>query len=287
MGHEASGVIEETGAGVKNFKAGDRVTFDSTVFCNDCVYCLQGRVNLCSNRMVVGVSPGSYRKHGAMAEYVTLPEQILYRLPDTVSFHQGALIEPLSIAMHAVNRSHLRINEKVVVLGCGIIGLMTIQCARLGGCGTLIAIDMNEARLEMAKKTGADILINPVKEKTLDVVLANTGGEGADAVFDAVGLDTTANDALSYTRRGGKLILIGNLTPSAPFGLQSVVTREITIYGSCASAGEYQGCVDMVGSGRIKVDQYISRVAPLEEGQMWFDRLLSGREPLYKIILEP
>jgi L-iditol 2-dehydrogenase len=287
MGHEATGVIEEAGGAVKNFKVGDRVTFDSTVFCNDCAYCLQGLVNLCSNRMVVGVSPGEYRKHGAMAEYVTLPEQILYKLPDTVGFHQGALIEPLSISMHAVNRGHLRINEKVVVLGCGIIGLMAIQCARLNGCGTLIAIDMNEARLEMARKVGADITINPTKEKSMDVILANTKGEGADAVFDAVGLDKTANDALSYVRKGGKLILIGNLTPSAPFGLQSVVTREITIYGSCASAGEYQDCVDMIGSGRIKVDQYISKVAPLEEGQVWFDRLLSGKEPLYKVILEP
>jgi L-iditol 2-dehydrogenase len=287
MGHEATGVIEEIGKDIKKFKVGDRITFDSTVYCNECKYCLQGLINLCSNRMVVGVSPGEYKKHGAMAEYVTLPEQILYKLPDTVSFHQGALIEPLSISMHAVNRGRLRINEKVVVMGCGIIGLMAIQCAKLNGCGTLIAIDMNEARLEMAKKVGADIVVNPAKEKPMDVILSQTGGEGADAVFEAVGLNKTANDALSYVRKGGKLILIGNLTPADSFGLQSVVTREITIYGSCASAGEYQDCVDMIGSGRIKVEPYISKVAPLEEGQMWFDKLIAGKDPLYKVLLEP
>ena len=287
MGHEATGVVEEAGKEVTKFKAGDRITFDSTVYCNECKYCLQGLVNLCSNRMVVGVSPPEYRKHGAMAEYVTLPEQILYKLPDTVNFHQGALIEPLSIAMHAVNRGRLRINEKTVVMGCGIIGLMTIQCAKLAGCGTLIAIDMNEARLEMAKKVGADILINPVKENSLDIIHAQTGGEGADAVFDAVGLNKTANDALSFTRKGGKLILIGNLTPADSFGLQSVVTREITIYGSCASAGEYQDCIDVISSGKLQVEPYISKVAPLEEGQMWFDKLLAGKDPLYKVLLEP
>jgi len=237
--------------------------------------------------MVLGVSTGEYRRHGAMAEYLTVPEHIIFKLPDTVSYHQGALIEPLSISLHAVNRGRLRINDKVVVVGCGIIGLMAIQCARLNGCGTLVAVDLNEARLEMARKVGADVVVNPAKEKALDVVRGLTGGEGADAVFEAVGLDKTVNDALAMVRKGGRLVLIGNLAPTVPIGLQSIVTREIDVYGSCASSGEYQDCVDMIGSGRIDVAPYISRVVPLEEGQIWFDKLLAGKEPLYKVILEP
>lgn len=287
MGHEATGQIVEIGREITKYKVGDRITFDSTVYCNQCHYCLQGRINLCSNRMVLGVSTGEYRRHGAMAEYLTVPEHIIFKLPDTVSYHQGALIEPLSISLHGVNRGKLKINDKVVVLGCGIIGLMAIQCAKLAGCGTLVAVDMNEARLDMAKKVGADIVVNPAKEKVMDVVLGLTGGEGADAVFEAVGLEKTVNEALSWVRKGGRLVLIGNLAPTVPIGLQSIVTREIDVYGSCASAGEYQDCVDMIGSGRIKVEPYISKVAPLEEGQMWFDRLLAAKEPLYKVILEP
>jgi L-iditol 2-dehydrogenase len=287
MGHEATGVIEELGREITRYKVGERITFDSTVYCNQCRYCLEGRINLCSDRMVLGVSTGEYRRHGAMAEYLCVPEHIIYKLPDTVSFHQGALIEPLSIALHAVNRGRLKINESVVVQGCGIIGLMTIQCARLSGCGTLMAVDMNEARLDMARKVGADIVINPAKESARERILAETGGEGADAVFEAVGLEKTADAALSFVRKGGKLVLIGNLAPTVPIGLQSIVTREIDVYGSCASSGEYQDCVDLIASGRIKVDHYVSKVAPLEEGQMWFDKLLAAKEPLYKVILEP
>ena len=287
MGHEATGQIVEVGKEITKFKVGDRITFDSTAYCNQCKYCLQGRINLCSNRMVLGVSTGEYRRHGAMAEYLTVPEHIIFKLPDTVSYHQGALIEPLSISLHGVNRGKLKINDKVVVLGCGIIGLMAIQCAKLNGCGTLVAVDMNEARLDMAKKVGADVVVNPAKEKAMDIILGLTGGEGADAVFEAVGIEKTVNEALSWVRKGGRLVLIGNLAPTVPIGLQSIVTREIDVYGSCASAGEYQDCVDMIGSGRIKVEPYISKVAPLEEGQIWFDKLLAAKEPLYKVILEP
>lgn len=287
MGHEATGIIEEVGKDITKFKIGDRITFDSTVYCNRCSYCLQGRINLCSNRMVLGVSTGEYRRHGAMAEYLTVPEHIVFKLPETVSYHQGALIEPLSISLHGVNRGKLRINDKVAVLGCGIIGLMAIQCAKLAGCGTLVAVDMNEARLDMAKKVGADVIVNPAKEKALDVILGLTGGEGADAVFEAVGIEKTVGEALSWVRKGGRLVLIGNLAPTVPIGLQSIVTREIDVYGSCASSGEYQDCVDLIGSGRIKVEPYISKVAPLEEGQMWFDKLLAAKDPLYKVILEP
>jgi len=287
MGHEATGVVEKTGDRVTKFKVGDRVTFDSTVYCNECEFCLSGKINLCSNRRVLGVSCDEYRRDGAMAEYVVVPEHIMYKLPESVSFHQGALIEPLSISLHAMNRAKLTINDKVAVMGCGIIGLMAIQCAKLAGCGTLIAIDLSDARLDMAKKVGADIVVNPSKEKPLDVIMKLTGGKGIDAAFEAVGIDKTVNETLSYVRKGGKLVLIGNLAPTVAIGLQWIVTKEIDVYGSCASAGEYQACVDLIGSGRIKVDPYISKIVPLEEGQVWFDKLLAGKEPLYKVVLEP
>lgn len=287
MGHEASGVVEACGAKVTRWKVGDRVTFDSTIYCNACEYCLQGRINLCSNRRVLGVSCDEYRRDGAMAEYVVVPEHIVFKLPDTVSFHQGALIEPLSISLHAVNRARIRIGDSVVVMGCGIIGLMAIQCARLAGAGTILAVDLNEARLEMALKVGADVVVNPAKANPLQMVLNHTKGKGADVAFEAVGLEKTVNETLSYVRKGGKLVLIGNLAPTVPIGLQAIVTREIDVYGSAASSGEYQTCVDLIGSRRILVDQYISKVAPLEEGQVWFEKLLSGKEPLYKVILEP
>jgi L-iditol 2-dehydrogenase len=127
MGHEASGEIVKKGARVAGYGVGDRVTFDSTVYCGRCGYCKAGQVNLCDNRRVLGVSCGDYRRHGAFAEYVAIPEHILYRVPEGVSYEKAAMVEPLSIALHAANTTDIKINDTAVVVGAGMIGLLIVQ----------------------------------------------------------------------------------------------------------------------------------------------------------------
>src|SRR5688500_4363565 len=127
MGHEASGVIEAVGAGVRDWHVGDRVTFDSTVYCGECWYCRRGEINLCEHRRVLGVSTGEYRQHGAFAEYLAVPSRVLYKLPENLTFEQGAFVEPVSIAVHAVARTPLSLGCTAVVVGSGMIGLLVIQ----------------------------------------------------------------------------------------------------------------------------------------------------------------
>src|SRR3954451_13041450 len=133
MGHEAAGEVAQTGANVRELAIGDRVTFDSTIYCGQCFFCTRGDVNLCDNRQVLGVSPGEYRRHGAFAEYVSVPRRIMYRLPDSLSYEQAALIEAVSVAVHAVNLTPISMAASGVVVGSGMIGLLAIQALRAAG----------------------------------------------------------------------------------------------------------------------------------------------------------
>jgi L-iditol 2-dehydrogenase len=278
MGHEAAGVVEAVGANVAGFRPGDRVCFDSTVYCQRCAYCLNGQRNLCANRQVVGVSEGTYRRHGAMAEYVVVPHWIAVHMPNNLSFAQAALIETASVGVHAANRTPLMLNDTVVIVGTGAIGLVALQAIRLKGAGKVIVTDLSQPRLELAKKLGADVTIRADEGDLLGALRAVTGPEGADAVLEAVGIQATIDTALKITRKGGALTLIGNVMPRVEMGLQEIVTREITLYGVCASNGEYADCVELVASGRINVDPLITETARLEEGQAVFDRLYRGVE---------
>src|SRR5450432_415258 len=156
MGHEASGVIEAMGVSVSGWHIGDRVTFDSTVYCGECWFCRRGEVNLCENRQVVGVSSPDFRRNGAFADYVVVPSRVLYKLPDNLTFEQGAFVEPVSIAVHAVERTPIHIGDTAVVVGSGMIGLLVVQALRAVGCGKVLALDLDPARLELAVRLGAD-----------------------------------------------------------------------------------------------------------------------------------
>jgi L-iditol 2-dehydrogenase len=287
MGHEASGTVVETGGNVDHLRPGDRVTFDSTVYCGGCHHCRRGEVNLCDNRNVLGVSCGDYRRHGAFAEFIAVPQHIVYRLPDSLSFEQAAMIEAVSIAFHAVNRTPIRLGESVVVVGTGMIGQLVVQAARLAGCGRLIAIDLENSKLAVAAKLGADAVINAAAPGLLERIRELTDGRGADIAFEAVGAEAPLNTAIASLRKGGVLTLIGNLSPRVEMPLQQVVTRELTLYGSCASCGEYPQCIEMMARGKIEVKPFMSACAPLEEGPVWFERLYRGEPGLMKVILNP
>lgn len=287
MGHELSGVVVEVGSAVKEWKPGDRVTCDSTEYCGKCHFCRRGAINLCDNRRVLGVSTGEYRRHGGFAEFMALPERILYRLPDPVSFSEAAMVEPLSIAMHAASITPLQINDTVVVVGAGLIGLLLIQVLRTAGCGQILALDIDQDRLDLACNLGADMGLRTDKPGYQEVILEHSLGRGIDRAFEVVGITPTFKAALDSVRKGGSVTLVGNISPQVELGLQTVVTREITLYGSCASQGEYAACLDLIARGKVNVEALISAKAPLSAGAAWFKRLYEREPGLMKVLLEP
>ncbi|MFT4548116.1 MAG: L-iditol 2-dehydrogenase [Verrucomicrobiales bacterium] len=285
MGHEASGVIEKVGDHVTEWKPGDRVTFDSTVFCGECDYCKAGKINLCDNRRVMGVSCDDYRQHGAYAEFVAVPARILFKVPDDLSFEEAAFVEPVSIALHAVSLIPIKGGETAVVVGAGMIGLLVLQALKAAGCERVICVDLDTKKLEMAKELGANEVVISDADAVAKIVAMTDGG--ADIAMEVVGISATLNLAINSLRKGGKLGAVGNLAAQTEFPLQAVVTRELTIYGSCACNGEYADALKAISAGSIRVRPLMSAVAPLSEGAAWFDRLYAGEEDLLKVILKP
>jgi len=287
MGHEASGIIHQVSAEVHGWKVGDRVTFDSTISCGECYYCKRGDINLCDNRRVLGVSCNEYRQNGAFAEYVAVPAHILYTIPENISFEQAAMIEAVSVAVHAVAISQVKSDDTTVVIGCGMIGLLCIQALKAAGCKKVIALDLIAAKLEVAVELGADLVLQSNDPALASKILSETESRGADLVLEVVGIESTVNLAVDCTRKGGTVTLVGNLSSEVRFPLQKVVTRQLKVQGSCASAGEYPLCLELISAGKIKVDTLISKVAPLEEGNEWFHRLYNKEAGLMKVILKP
>jgi L-iditol 2-dehydrogenase len=287
MGHEAAGEVVRVGPEVRSFRVGDRVTFDSTISCGQCQFCLRGEVNLCDSRQVLGVSCGDYRRHGAFAEFVAVPEHIVYALPASFPYAKAALIEAVSIGMHAVKISGVSLGSTAVVIGAGMIGLLTIQVLRHFGCSTIHAVDVDEARLRLARQLGADHTLLGAGTGIVSRLKDLTNGQGPDLAIEAVGSQSSVTTAIESVRRGGTVTLIGNLAPKVEIPLQTVVTRQLRLLGSCASAGEYQECIDLMESGAVKVDELISAVAPLGDGAAWFERLYRREPGLMKVILVP
>jgi L-iditol 2-dehydrogenase len=286
MGHEAAGVIAEVGKQVKDWNKGDRVTFDSTIFCGTCWYCQRGLINLCDHRRVLGVSCQDYCQNGAFAEYVAVPQRILYRLPDSVTFEQAAMVEPVSVAVHAVERTPVSLGDTAVVVGAGMIGLLVVQALRVAGCGKIIAVDLEPQKLKLALTLGADVGLKADECDVVQEVRSQTHGRGADVALEVIGLSQTVNTAAASLRKGGSLTLVGNLRPSVEIPLQAVVTRQLTLAGSCASSGEYPACLEMLGRRAIKTEPLVSATPPLAEGATWFNRLYASEPGLLKVILE-
>ena len=278
MGHEASGTIVKTGPAVTGWKCNDRVTFDSTIYCGTCPYCRQARINLCENRKVLGVSCDEYLCEGTFAEYVAVPQHILYALPDNVTFEEAAMVEPLSVAFHAVRRSKAKLGDKAVVIGAGVIGLLVIQIMKAAGCSEVVAVDLDEQRLETAFQVGATRKVHSSRSATV---------KDMDLAVECVGLAVTVNSAVDMLRKGGSLTLVGNLSPDIEFPLQKIVTREISVYGSCASNGEYSACLGLIAKKQIDLAPLMSATTPLADGPEYFTRLYNRDPKLIKVVLTP
>lgn len=279
MGHEFSGVVEEVGSEVKDFKKGDRVAAEHVVSCGQCIYCLTGKPNLCSNAKVIGV-----HLPGALAEYLAVPKNLVYKIPDSLSFEEAALIEPLSIAYYAVKEAGFLLGKRVAVVGQGPIGLLVDQVLKQAGA-IVIGIDVLDERLNFAKKKKwIDIAINSQKYNVLDQIKKHIK-DGVDISFEVVGLEKTADLALDITRRNGDVFLLGVFESPARINLMNLVKKELNVHGSWTCSFSFQPSIELIASGRIDLKSLITHRYKFNQAPKAFKEAASYSDKRIKTVI--
>ncbi len=219
FGHEYAGTIEEVGEGVKDFESGMRVVATNSAPCGDCFFCKRDMPNLCASLKDSLVN-------GAFAEYIRVPAPVVrwntHQIPESLAFRDAALTEPLACVVHGIEESNIKLGDTVAVIGAGPIGQMLIMLAKKHGASTVIAADLAELRRDIAKKAGADIIIDPSKENPVERVKQETSGFGADVVIEAVGIPQTWEQAVEMTRDAGTTVLFGGAASGTKFEVDTV-----------------------------------------------------------------
>jgi threonine dehydrogenase-like Zn-dependent dehydrogenase len=282
MGHEFAAEVAGLGAGVTGFKVGDRVTAYPVAFCDNCAQCRRGNRHLCLNKRAFGVLDCN----GAMAEYICVPANVLFKLADRVSYDIGSLMEPAAVACRGVNHAGDLAGKTVMVVGAGTIGLLITALVKTRNPAKIIVSDLADSRLEVARKMGADITINGATENLVEKVRAETDG-GVDVSLEAVGVTPTVQQSTGCLRLGGTAVWVGNSAKFVNVNMQEVVTREIKVTGSFLySFDEFASVVDLLNTGKLDLEHLISlRVPMFEKGPDMFVKLAKDPGPLIKVIL--
>lgn len=283
LGHEFAGEIVEVGTGVENFKAGDRVAPDACQVCWDCYHCKRMNYNMCEKLAFTGLMTD-----GAFAEYVNVPAYTLYKLPDNISYEEGALIEPIAVGIHAVRQAPVVEGNTVVVLGAGTIGLVTLQAVRAAGASKVFVIEMAKARKEFASKMGATAVFDPKEVDVVAKVKEATGGLGADVVIECIGNEKTAPLAVQLARTSGKVVLVGIFERESSLNFFDVVATEKHIIGSLAYNGEFATAIDLLNDGRLNAKPLITGKISIDDiVEKGFEELVNRKDENIKIIVRP
>lgn len=282
-GHEFAGEIVQTGKAVKNFQPGDRVVVDPLVPCGECLFCKQGDYNLCAEQKVVGNPDGLLQ--GGFAEYAPAFASQVYRLPREISYEEAPLLEPLSVALHAVGRSGCILNKTVTVLGSGTIGLCILQLAKIAGASKVFMIDIHDSFRKITDKFGADKYINAQEEDAAKKIFGLTKGLGSDIVFECVGGTSSAlTQALFIVRRKGTLVLIGRFKPIA-IPIDEIVAKGLDIKGSKAHLFNFPDAIRLVSTGRVKLKDLITHRFSLCQIKEAFDTAKDKNTGSLKVII--
>ncbi|PKM51630.1 MAG: alcohol dehydrogenase [Firmicutes bacterium HGW-Firmicutes-7] len=282
LGHEVAGDIIEVGSNVKNLKIGDKVTVEPHIGCGECEFCKQDLINLCISKK----TPGTPSWNGTFAEYFNAPEKVVHKINDKISYEMATLVEPLAVAVHAINRITVKEKDTLVILGSGTIGLLTLVAARESGYRSIICTDTQEFNLQMALKQGAILAINPLKEDVVQKVKEFTNGRGADVALIMADAKNIVDQAAAVVRKRGEVGMVSMITESIPVYPYSFVFNELTLFGAMTyETNDFIKAVEMINSG-LDLSDFITQKIILEGSQKALNVLNEKKENVVKVIVE-
>jgi L-iditol 2-dehydrogenase len=291
FGHEFAGEVVETGEGVTSVKPGDRIAGCPAFYCGQCASCRKGEVARCENLHVMGAyHPGAY------AEYAKLPEENIVPIPDNVDFDTASMVEPSAVVVHGLYHTSLHPGDDVAVMGCGNIGLLAVQWAKVFGAKRVFAIDIEDSKLEIAKELGADVLINSKEKPAHEQIQDYTNGHGVDLAVESAGSAITSAQVFALPKKGGEVVFMG--IPYADvnierFYFEKIVRSELRVLGSWNAVSspfpgkEWTASVHYMSTGQIKVDPIVTHRLPLEKGPETFNNIINKKENFGKVLFHP
>lgn len=282
LGHECAGTVVQVGSKVTKFKPGDRVNIEPGVPCGKCKYCLEGHYNICPDVDFMATQP-NYR--GALTNYLCHPENFTYKLPENMDTMEGALVEPAAVGMHAAMEGGARLGKKIVILGAGCIGLMTLQGCKSLGATDIVVVDVMPKRLEMAKQLGASEVINGMEEDTIARCKELVGELGADIVFETAGSQVTAKQAPQIVARGGKIMIVGTIPGEVPIDFLKI-NREVSIQTVFRYANNYPMTIDAIASGKFDVKSMVTHIYDYQDVQRAFEESVNCKRDIIKGVIK-
>lgn len=285
LGHEIAGVITVTGDKVQNVKIGDRVVVETAIGCGSCVHCLTANKHLCAQGGEVGYPP----YQGGYAQFVTAPASCIHKIPDSMSFDEGGILEAVVCPFGSIYRLGMRLNETVLIQGVGVAGLSFIQTVKAFSPKKIIAAARNPARLAQAKKFGADVIVNTKSEDLTRRVMEETDGQGVSLSIDAAGAEQTIESAVKLTARGGRCLLYGLPADDAEirFPVKEIIMNQVTVYGVTNNELAWDPMIEMVAAGKINVKDMVTHHYKLSQLEEAVKTVMERPDSLIKAVVHP
>jgi L-iditol 2-dehydrogenase len=283
LGHECAGTVVQTGRGVTSLNAGDRVALEPGCTCGKCEFCKSGKYNLCPDVRFLATPP----YNGCLMDYITFPEDMAFRLPDKISTKEGALIEPLSVGMHAAKQGSVTLGSSVTILGAGCIGLVTLLSCRAFGATDLFVVDVLPKRLEYAKKLGATHVINALEENPVQAIQDRTGGAGTDIVIETAGSAKTISQTPYIVKRGGRIVLVGMAAQDViEYDFSKIMAKEAAIQSVFRYRNIYPQAIKAIEKGIIDVSGIVTHEFDFEETPRAFDFVIHNKQDVVKAVIK-